>query len=63
MAVSDETVVPVVRVAYLDFILPFADGGRDIHLPRGAPNNAAIGTIHEYMRKASRNIAEGEIKV
>ena len=52
--IADKTVVPVVRIAYLNFVLAFAHGGRHIHLPWSAPHDAAVNAIDEHMRNAAR---------
>ena len=60
--VSDKTVVPVVCVADLNLVLAFADGGRNINLPRSTPCNAAIDAVDEHMGEACGNATEGEGK-
>ena len=52
--IADKTVVPVVRIAYLNFVLAFTDGGGNIDLPRRAPHDAAVSAIHIDMRNAAR---------
>ena len=59
-AVADKPVIPVVRIAYLDFVIAIAYGGRNIDHPRWAPYNAAVNGVHEDMRKTGRNTPEGE---
>ena len=60
-AVADKPVVPVVRIANLDFVFAFANNARrNGRFPRRAPRNAAIDAVDEDMGETARQRADGE---
>ena len=58
--IADKTVVPVVRIAYLNFVLAFAHGGGNVNLPRSAPHDAAVNTIDKDVCKTTWKRAKRE---
>ena len=60
-AVSDEAVVPVVRVPHLDLVFALAQRGCDIRLPRRTPHDAAILSVDEDVSETAVQLADGKL--